>query len=315
MIKQIVETVQDTLHNHGTRMIGLGPAIPFNAAYFREISQITKKILFVDGGNAELLSGPHFSLQFCRVGHVIYDQKRIERGAKEFYLLVKAVPEAEKLVYSVQCLGWNQQFPRVSVTDPTFSGVGTPVSPSAVGGHCRRLAELMYAKSLLGKADILVLDGDLESAKAGEAALLEELRLESLQSTTAIERKEKSCRLFTETGHALSATLEALGPKKCWCYYPLADRIPALSFVKLHERSRYIFKIECFDTKHFEEIAAALLENSRDPQFLGYPYGLIDVDHLVRVRDDEKVYLQTKIKMQLKGLEASERALNAHDHF
>ena len=55
---------------------------------------------------------------------------------------------------------------------------------------------------------------------------------------------------------------------------------------------------------------------SNDPIFLGYPYGLIDVDQYVRVSDEEKNYLKikfsAKLGKQFKKLSTEENSINAH---
>ena len=63
-------------------------AIRLNEENFHSIKPDNpdKKIAFIDGGNAEILSSSNFSLNFIRIYYVIYqDNKRISAKKKEFY--------------------------------------------------------------------------------------------------------------------------------------------------------------------------------------------------------------------------------------
>ena len=64
---------------------------------------------------------------------------------------------------------------------------------------------------------------------------------------------------------------------------------------KLNKNSRYIFKLEIFNKNKFDinEILSILKSNSKDPVFLGYPYGLIEADKFARIGNREKDYLKT----------------------
>jgi len=60
-----------------------------------------------------------------------------------------------------------------------------------------------------------------------------------------------------------------------------------------------------------------LKENSRDPVFLGYPYGLIEADRFSRISNQEKERLRLQLKLAFgrdyKRIEEFENSLNAHD--
>ena len=68
-----------------------------------------------------------------------------------------------------------------------------------------------------------------------------------------------------------------------------------MHIVKLNKNSRYIFKLEIFNKNKYEinEIMSILKNNSKDPVFLGYPYGLIEADQFARISNKEKDYLKT----------------------
>ncbi len=60
-----------------------------------------------------------------------------------------------------------------------------------------------------------------------------------------------------------------------------------------------------------KKIFSALAENSQDPVFLGYPYGLVDADKNARVSNAEKGFLRTVFSSKI-DLEKYNQ-LDAHD--
>ena len=77
---------------------------------------------------------------------------------------------------------------------------------------------------------------------------------------------------------------------------------------------RYIFDSQL---DFAERVISTLAFNSKDPVFLGYPFGLIYADKFARVSNQEREYLRTTLKSKLSGgvlkeIESYENSLGAH---
>ena len=87
-------------------------------------------------------------------------------------------------------------------------------------------------------------------------------------------------------------------------------------FAKLHKNSSRIFRFEIFKEQKPElnTIFSILANNSKDPVFLGYPYGLIEADKLARVSNDEADLLRSSLGIRLEKSQISSfNQRNAHN--
>jgi len=258
-----------------------------------------KKILFVDGGNNVLFESAEFCIAIIRVGGIVYQKnKRIKRNSQEFYLLVKE--KGGK--YSVKT------YPETSFNDITFNPEDESLrnglekcSASRIVSVIRRFAEIEYAHEHSKDSDYVVMDGTLEARYPLEEKYL--TRLFSDEKTCALS---KTCILTTKNGLCITKKLLDLNPVSTWYYYPVVTNNnpkhdAQIYFIKLNNKTKYVFRFEA--QKEFSgdvtELLSLLSYNSNDPIFLGYPYGLIDVDQYVRVSDDESRLLQTKLSAKL----------------
>ena len=97
---------------------------------------------------------------------------------------------------------------------------------------------------------------------------------------------------------------------------PGKDAFSDLFIVKLHEKSRHVFRLDVYNEKyHLQQILSALAKNSTDPAFLGYPYGLIEADKFSRISNQEKDFLKTKLLSKLKNENINRllNTINAHN--
>jgi NurA-like 5'-3' nuclease len=87
-------------------------------------------------------------------------------------------------------------------------------------------------------------------------------------------------------------------------------------FVKLHEKSRHVFRFEIFNEQKMKatETINEISSNCIDPIFLGYPYGLVEADRIARVSNQEKESLKTMLLVKLKNrnIERYLNSSNAH---
>jgi len=289
-----------------------------------------KKLAFVDGGNAEILKAPNFSLQFIRVyANIYFKNKKIDSIKNEFYALITSLNKEEiyyktKLFPLTESLLDEKKLIFNSFDKTLISGINRVVI-SRIADVIRRFAELKLASRIidkLEKEDIIVLDGDLQAKYTNESKYLDELYNKAEEKGILVGALSKTCNLLTEKGNSLSVLLLSKASLLEWYYYPIVEirsekHKADMYFLKLNRNSKYIFKFEIHNYKEIEEIFSLLKEQSKDPIFLGYPYGLIDADKNARVSNNELNYIKTKFKTKLgkewEKLESYSNALNAHD--
>ena len=129
----------------------------------------------------------------------------------------------------------------------------------------------------------------------------------------------KTTNLLTKSGNSVSAYLTKLTDKKTWYYNVKKQEPPRLYFVKLHDKSKHVFRFEILRKyeQNINDVLTLLKNNSKDPIFFGYPYALIEADKFARVSKKEKEILQlqlmTKFKKNLNDLAPYLSSLNAHE--
>lgn len=316
--------------------------MPFSSDNFHEISPVSvsslrtsSKMTFIDGGNAEILSSPGASLHFLRVFHTVYkDGSRVSCGSDEFYALAAARAGDGGIFYDAKLFR-----SRAGTLTDTFFSTGITFdsldsalrdgnrrfSISLVPSYVRRLAELSTALLLAGNAergDVIVLDGDLGARLPEERKLLSALSRVASENGVFICALSKTCRLLTSAGLPVSVMLDRNSPRGMWFYHPVMDTSGSgvareVCFAKLHPGSDRVFRFETFDPlPEAGVIFSMLAHNSRDPVFLGYPYGLVEADRFARVSNRECECLRTmfmaKAGRDWKHLDSASRAIDAH---
>lgn len=240
---------------------------PINKDNFSPITSHNTEITFIDGGQAEIAKAANFCLSIIRIAAVTFPTKKITK--KEFYLLTTF----KNNTYHSKIFGdilINEQDLTIDSRDNSIR-IGKERAPiNKVANMARRFAELSLAK----QHNNVILDGTLEATYPNEEKYLPNC------SSLA-----KSSSLFTVTGNSPIVLLNKLGPENCW-YYSLNEQT---SFVKLHSKAKHVFRFE-----GDKELIPSLINNSTDPLFLGYPYGLLLVDKLARVSNEERNTLRLK---------------------
>ena len=282
---------------------------------------INKKIFYIDGGSSVLFESAEFCIGIIRVGGIVYSHnKRVKRGSEEFYILVrendgkyfvKTYPETSfnKLMFDPEDESLRSGLEKCDVT--------------RIVSVIRRFAEIEYASRHDSGSDFILMDGTLEARYP-----LEDKYLEKLFSTGKACALSKTCSLTTKNGFSITRKLLGISQSDiesnhAWYYNPIvtnnnSKHFAEMYFIKLNAQTRYVFRFEI--QKKFvgtaQELFSVLSSNSNDPVFLGYPYGLIDVDQYVRISDDESRLMQTRLSTKL-GKDWNEfskylNSMNAH---
>lgn len=263
-----------------------------------------KTLAFVDGGQAQLLSAPNFSLDFIKVFAAVFKNKdKIKTLQKQFYLLTKTNEHGE---FSAEIFGdkiVGEKDLKFNSFDPTLKEGTQRASVGKVANIARRFAELAFCKELAKEVDLVILDGNLEVTTTNESKYL--------QLPTNVSALAKTTKIFTKKGQSAAALLHELSPKIEWFYLIGEENQRKIYFTKLNRQSEYVF--------HFEgsiEALKALVPYCQDAAFPGYPYGLIYADKFARVSNEERDFLKTNLMVKL-GQDFHKfkkylNALNAH---
>lgn len=349
LLAQVTTTISPTSVTIKEKMIFSSQdyeAIPLCQENFHPItivnnSNSNNKICFIDGGNNELLGGPNFSIQLIRVAAVIIEQNKTRKIIKEeYYLLAKTIIKDNAILFSVNFFPLSKEsaliFPEkedltIAANDTTIRIGNERGEIAKIGEMARKFSELCLAKNMttkLNKNDIIVLDNHLKSMFTNEDKYWQKLYDEGIQQNVFITGLCKTTNLLTTAGNSAIVSLQEQAPTECrlWYYYPsvkitCAQHQAEMYFVKLHEKSKYVFKFETYQQQHTEEtvkkIIEMLAENSKDYIFPGYPYGLIVADKEARVSQQEKEYYKMKLRViagkQHDLLQQSVRAEDAHN--
>jgi hypothetical protein len=283
----------------------------------RRNTLLQKNILFVDGGNSILFESAGFCLGYIRTCGILYNGNvRLSRKSAEFYILVRESGG----VFNVKT------FPDSDFNNLVFRSEDESLrnglersTPSKIIPVIRRFAELRFAKLLDNhNVDYILLDGTLEARYPYEKEYLD-----GLCQTAKSCSLGKTCALTTNQGVPITKRLYDMKDGE-WYYHPIVENHnPAhqadIYFVKFNSRSRHVFRFEVQAgfKGDIADLFSGLATNSKDPVFLGYPYGFVDVDSHARVSEEERKSLQTYISVKL-GKEWNEfsknlNSLNAHE--
>ncbi len=292
----IIEHLNKALNDHGKCILFNNSQVAkLDKKGFYGISDkpAESKIAFVDGGNAELMDAANFSLQLVRIYYAVYQKnKRIKNNKQEFYVLVTAKNKDGKIVYKIETFNTTMKLEHeFDSLDNTLTEAGHRAEPAKIAEVIRKFAELKTAARLveeLDSGDIIVRDGDLDCCVTHEKEYYDLLKEKATKKGVLVCGLSKTTRIITDTGSSVTAALSAIAPEGEWVY----PALPNISFAKLRKESSHVFRIDVFDYKHLEKILPLLKENSKDPCFLGYPYGLIDADRFARITHKEREQLR-----------------------
>ncbi|MCE7743625.1 MAG: DNA double-strand break repair nuclease NurA [Candidatus Heimdallarchaeota archaeon] len=324
-----------------------------NARNFKQIADNKKgnRIAFIDGGNQEIIRAPNFSIQINRIFYNIFNGKENEKQTKlnmgfEFFSLTYSLIEKNKLKFKTSLFPLKEEHRQFlpnekdlcfSSTDKTMVMGIQRADISVVASVARKFSELNFASEVVKKEltnnNIVVLDRILQTPYTNEPIYIKKLQHYAQKNNVHLLGLSKSCELHTTTGISLLGAIAKLAKNKkingMW-YYPVAaissnDHKAMILIVKLHPMAKRIFRLEIFfekpnlEIKIPEEVLSNLALNSTDLSFPGYPYGLIKVDALARVRNREmeryRLLFLSEIAKQKKWEKVSKYiyASDAHD--
>jgi hypothetical protein len=294
--------------------------VPFNKEGFQLIGQDDKEstVCFIDGGNTEIIVSPHFLLSLIRVSSVTYfGKKKMRTSKKEYFCSISTKVSGGEIIFDVQLLNNNNAGLQFRREDALLMMGSKKPSIQMIPSIVRRCLELNHATlemDDLGNESIIVIDGSLEVLYPNESSFMEKAIVKALQKKIAFSGLSKTTALLDSQGKSLPFSLLELAPNMPW-FYDVSDKVNQVFSqfcAKLNQRSEYVFRIDIAkdDSQNYNDIFSALLNNSIDPIFFGYPYGLVEADRIARVTNDEKRYYQTKYLSQLSADPSFKKLLN-----
>ncbi|MBW2966531.1 DNA double-strand break repair nuclease NurA [Candidatus Woesearchaeota archaeon] len=332
MYEKIVSKINEIVSKECKNiLIEQGKAISISKDNFHKIEakDSNNKIVFIDGGNAEILKAVNFSLQVIRIGGVVLQKnKKIKSEKKEFYVLIYAFNENSKLKYKTELFGDDiLDNPVFDSMDKTITNGQQRADIAKIGGICRRFSEISFVKNMINElshGDIIVLDGSLRCCVTNEKEYMQELYDKAAEKGIIVSALAKTSRVFSDQGGCFITELNKFRFNGAWYYYPVVELNDPnyqarISFVKLNEKSNYIFNFEQYKGQEdkVKEVVGLLNKNSNDAVFPGYPYGLILADKLARISNKERDYLltmfQIKAGKEWNKIKEHLNVLDAHD--
>lgn len=259
-------------------------------------------MLFIDGGTAELIALPHLTMSMIRVCGIVQQAKKTVIR-KEYV----AVAGEQCSIMDME----GNEIPACQELLKQMKGEENGMTMSIM----RRCMELQLAAELgqRYRPELIVLDGTLQAEHAAEKGLLEQLA-----QLPCIIGVSKTSALVTETGMPVSIALQRMTALPSWYYVPIAENhATVIGMARFHPKARHCFRIDLFQGQkgQWDNALSALKSMSNDAVFPGYPYGLILVDALARISEQEKEMLlaQLQVQPQWKGLLPMLAAMDAHE--
>lgn len=308
--------------------------VKFNGNNFHEIKPIEginfkNKIAFIDGGSCIILNSGDLTLSLIRACSLISSgNKKISIRRGEFYLITGAAGKNDEIYYNAEIFPSGKNIFEKDVfsfnsLDRRLMEGSHRADIARITDVIRRLAELKMAKEAvksLESSDILVIDGLLECDLDEEIGLMEELYNEGLRKGAFICALSKESSIFSDTGESFASFLNRSSDLDAWYYYPVAEissrsHQAELFFAKLHKNSGHVFRFELFNRQKADlnRLFSMLADNSKDPVFPGYPYGMIEADRLARISNSEADLTRSSFSIMLgKNRISAFNSRNAH---
>ncbi|MBT3464404.1 hypothetical protein HN789_00150 [archaeon] len=305
IVKKIIQKIDEI---KDSPIIINNESFEINHNNFKSIIDInsSKKIGFIDGGSQELIKSPTISLFFNRLYLTVYENNsRIKNKTYEFFTLINSKNNYNKIIYKTELFFTKNKIElkeyEFDSMDQKLTSSNKRAKISKIGNVIRRFAELKLASVV--NLNYVVIDGSLDPTFPFEEELIKNFNKEQVFGLS------KTSDLITTNGDSVSYVLLNSTKIKTWYYKINKDTY----FLKLNKNSNYVFRLDSFSS-NITELISLLKNNSVDPIFLGYPYGLIEADKFARVSNKEVEILKLKLST-IKGFEKIkdlEKGLDAH---
>lgn len=330
---------------------------PYHKENFHQIRQTgsDRKICSIDGGNQEIYPAPEYSIQLNRIYFNIYKDKRpfpLKSSIPqriEFLSLTTLNRENRNTCfetkYALEDHNFIEYLPsesdlQVKAFEPDFR-LGNKTLMERMASMARRFAEWTIAEHVIEReledGDIIIKDGSLQTSHRNENKYVEKVFEKAKKKGVIFTGLSKSCRLTTNTGYSLIASIEKFArendiPFEEWCYFPIArskqgqEHKAVIMVVKLNRNASTSFRFEILkdqadnmSKKEIVDLISSIADYSKDITIPGYPYGLFDAHVWARVRKEDlnnyKLILDSELAKTefFEDFNARIKAVSMHD--
>lgn len=331
---------------------------PLDKQNFNKITphKSDRKISCIDGGNQELYPTPEYSVQLNRIYFNVFKNKKLIPlksnipRRNEFFSLTSSNRDGENVYFETKLTLEKNDFRkylpsevdlRIKAFESDF-GLGNKALMERMASMARRFSEWTIAEHIidseLDEGDIIIKDGSLQTSHINENKYVERVFKKAKQKDVIFTGLSKTCRLTTNTGYSLIASIEKFAEESNiqfdeWCYYPVArskegkaEHKALIMIVKLNRYADTSFRFEIFkdqadnmNKKEILDIISSIADYSRDITIPGYIYGLFDAHIWARVRKEEIMSYQAMLDSELarlnsfKSFKSRVNAVSIHD--
>ncbi|MEM4396953.1 MAG: hypothetical protein QXR30_04855 [Candidatus Woesearchaeota archaeon] len=283
---------------------------------FRKIDENSKdfETFFIDGGNNIIFDETDLINFLVYVGFTKYKNIEFQYGhIFRFDITLELIESKEdKLLYKTHVdeldeIKIKQKLEKLDVEkikNELIHSIPKTVECSDLDDNSkfsriRKMLELKLSK-ILNEFSLVILDGSLDSNNDEEKKLIA-----SIKNIIALSKKSK---LITNSGIGFERFFNQVKFPTPW-FVKIGKKddfeIYALKFTNL---KNYVFRLDS-KIENVEEVLSFLYKHSKDGLAFGYPFGLVFIDHLARVSNEDAQYYRNLIEIQY---ELSE---DLHDEF
>ncbi len=227
------------------------------------------KVYAIDGGSSIILDCGSMIISKIKISRTCYENgKRVPENeeTKEFFVVAHNTEKGIK----------EKIFPEIKlkIEKCKLDEVHNEVRKSLERIEIEKLSEN------ISENDVILADGFFEK----------------IESKSNIVFVCKTSRIFSKGGRSLIGYLNEFAEKnfknKKWMY-PISENEYV---VKFHEKSNFCYKVNVKKPENIDYLFGSIAFYSSDPEIIGYPYPLLKVDKIARIRHDEKKIENRKIK-------------------
>lgn len=238
----------------------------------QETASTFKHIVFVDGGNQDILTTPGFTMQKIRISKVFYEsdvRKNIE--SIEYYILVD---DEGKVVYEEN----NKKIEEVYEKDPISA--------------FRKTKEFEQAKK---EKDLVILDGPLNQMLLKPQIFNKTTTKKNVVGIAKTTKAQSTNKL--PINYIFKTFTKNNDIKPPYIFEAFTIKNTKTFFVNMYKNR--VLRIDIHHQANIHNILNSLKKHFYDASFPGYPYGLIDADDNARVTNieisEDKLNLKTVI--------------------
>ncbi len=242
-----------------------------NFKIFKDVESIGN-VYAVDGGCGVLCDCGSYIISKIKIGVTCYENmKRVSSSEKvdEYYVFAQKTDSGNVI----------KIFPEIEINENEIK----KCKIEEVQNEIRRYLEWKKIEELSEKItsnDVILADGFFEKIK----------------NEHNIVFVCKTSRLRSKSGRPLLSCLNDVSKESIknekWMYKISENEY----IVKFHEKSRFCYKVSVKNLNNIEYLLGVVAYYSKDPEIIGYPYPLLRVDKIARIRNDEKKTENRKLK-------------------